>query len=266
INLVISYINSNKGGIKLEQLALIGNTATTAGGESGGGEINEYVGCTGTGQILTGLTIYRSCNTSDIIICTGSGTGYTLAACNEGTNIAGTGINSYGKYYQWGNNYGFLSGTITTTTLANTTGYGPGNYYSGTYFVLGSSSYRYDWTTVQNDDLWGGVTDTNEARQGPCQSGYHIPRETEWGSIVIAGGWSSPNWTDDGIRMMNALKLPFAGYIEYTNGKVFGYAGLYSSSSFNGVNGYLLHINEDIIYPNTYDVRSRAFNIRCIKN
>jgi len=266
INLVISYINSNKWGIKLEQLALIWNTSSTIWWESWWWEINEYEWCTWTWQILTWLTIYRSCNASDIIICTWSWTWYTLAACNEWTNIAWTWINSYWKYFQWGNNYWFSSWTTTTTTLANATWYGPWNYYSWTYFVLWSSSYRYDWTTIQNDDLWWGVTDTNEARQWPCQNWYHIPRETEWSSIVIAWGWSSSNWTDDWIRMMNALKLPFAGMIEYTNWKVFGYAGLYSSSSFNWVNWYLLHINEDIIYPNTYDVRSRAFNIRCIKN
>jgi hypothetical protein len=30
---------------------------------------------------------------------------YTISACNVGTNVAGTGIASYGNLYQWGNNY-----------------------------------------------------------------------------------------------------------------------------------------------------------------
>ncbi|MDR0369317.1 MAG: hypothetical protein LBH96_01970 [Candidatus Peribacteria bacterium] len=51
---------------------------------------------------------------------------YTISACNVGTNIAGTGEESYGSYFQWGNNYPF-SDTIlfTSDVLVDVSTYGP---------------------------------------------------------------------------------------------------------------------------------------------
>jgi hypothetical protein len=46
---------------------------------------------------------YPNCDTEDIIIGD-----YTLAACNVGSSVAGTGEESYGAYFQWGNNYPFF--------------------------------------------------------------------------------------------------------------------------------------------------------------
>ncbi|MDR2415983.1 MAG: hypothetical protein LBD75_05255 [Candidatus Peribacteria bacterium] len=34
---------------------------------------------------------------------------YTIAACNVGASVAGTSEASYGEYFQWGNNYGFVN-------------------------------------------------------------------------------------------------------------------------------------------------------------
>jgi hypothetical protein len=47
---------------------------------------------------------YPECNAPDIELGD-----YTIAACNIGTTIAGTGEESYGAYFQWGNNYGFTT-------------------------------------------------------------------------------------------------------------------------------------------------------------
>jgi hypothetical protein len=42
---------------------------------------------------------------------------YVISACNVGATIAGTGEESYGAYFQRGNNYPFPNtGTITTLT------------------------------------------------------------------------------------------------------------------------------------------------------
>jgi hypothetical protein len=87
------------------------------------------------------------CDTPDITI--GS---YTIAACNLGASVAGTGEASYGNYYQRGNNYGFAnSGSLTTTsdTKPDASGYGPNSRYeSGTFITAGT-----DWSNVQNDNL-----------------------------------------------------------------------------------------------------------------
>jgi hypothetical protein len=66
------------------------------------------------------LVGYPDCNQPDITIGA-----YTIAACNIGATVAGTGSASYGYYFQRGNNYGFANtGSITTSTSqVNTNGY-----------------------------------------------------------------------------------------------------------------------------------------------
>jgi hypothetical protein len=34
---------------------------------------------------------------------------YLISACNVGSSVAGTGAESYGAYFQWGNNYPFTN-------------------------------------------------------------------------------------------------------------------------------------------------------------
>ena len=64
-----------------------------------------------------------------------------------------------GKFYQWGNNYWFpRTWTVTTSaTQVDASNYWPWNYYSSDTFITRSASL-YDWSSVQNDDLWWWVT------------------------------------------------------------------------------------------------------------
>lgn len=64
-----------------------------------------------------------------------------------------------GYFYQWWNNYGFPhSWTVTTsTTKVDASSYWPGNYYNSSTFIKVSAS-PYDWSSVQNDNLWWWVT------------------------------------------------------------------------------------------------------------
>jgi len=64
-----------------------------------------------------------------------------------------------GYFYQWWNNYWFAhSWTVTTSsTQVDASNYWPWNYYSSSTFIARSEK-TYDWSSVQNDDLWGGVT------------------------------------------------------------------------------------------------------------
>lgn len=61
-----------------------------------------------------------------------------------------------GKYYQRWNNYWFpRTWTVTTSsTTVNAGSYWPWNYYSSSTFII----INWDWSSVENDDLWGGVT------------------------------------------------------------------------------------------------------------
>ena len=61
-----------------------------------------------------------------------------------------------GYFYQRGNNYGFPhSWTVTTSsTQVDASTYWPWNYYSSSTFITWSN----DWSSVQNNNLWGGVS------------------------------------------------------------------------------------------------------------
>jgi surface protein len=95
---------------------------------------------------------YPSCDTPDITV--GS---QKIAACNVGASTAGTGVASYGNYFQRGNNFGFVNtGTVSpasTALIANA----QRPYSSGTW-IYGSnlSANNYNRTTPQEDNLRGG--------------------------------------------------------------------------------------------------------------
>ncbi|MDD3646492.1 MAG: prepilin-type N-terminal cleavage/methylation domain-containing protein [Candidatus Gracilibacteria bacterium] len=243
---------------------------------SGGGTVQtkkSVSDCGNTsGQIIYGTIDGTDTNLTcddDIIVCNGTtGSGYTISACNLGATTASTDWTvSAGLYFQWGNNYGSVSNGPTTSTLADATGYGPGNYYSSMSFILGSSSYNYDWTTVENDNLWGDNSGagTDEQRQGPCVTGYHVPSKIEWSGIVTAGQWGT-----NGANMQIDLKLPYAGRRSWDSG-TFNYGssnGIYWSSSpkFRGNEGYNLYFDSSSINPSSGFIRAFGFSVRCFKN
>ena len=74
---------------------------------------------------------------------------------------------SYGDYYQWGRgadgHQKITSATTTTLSSADQPGNGS--------FILAPD----DWRSTQNDNLWQGVSGTNN----PCPSGYRLPTLTE---------------------------------------------------------------------------------------
>ena len=64
-------------------------------------------------------------------------------------------------YYQWWNNYGFpwtWAISKTSSTQVDASAYWPWNYYSNDTFIVRNDS-PYDWSSVQNDNLWWWVTD-----------------------------------------------------------------------------------------------------------
>lgn len=75
---------------------------------------------------------------------------------NDGDALAET---NCWKYYQRWNNYGFAwTGAITTSsTQVDASNYWPWNYYSSSTFITVNTS-PYDWSSVQNDNLWWWVT------------------------------------------------------------------------------------------------------------
>lgn len=116
-----------------------------------------------------------------------------------------------GKYFQWGNNYGFpfTWPTATSSTKVNAQNYWPWNYYnSGTFITVTSSPYT--WDSSQNQNLRWWTTWTNIAMQWPCQDWFHIAKYSEWETIIntwiTLWAWSSWDWDN----FKKNLKIPKA--------------------------------------------------------
>jgi len=147
----------------------------------------------------------------DIILCKWTWTWIVLQACNAWavSSFAWTGTDTYGKYYQWWNNWWTLSWDIVTssTTLVDATGYWPGNYYNNPTFILWAGNPP-DWQLwTINNNLWWDVTNTNEARRWPCNIWYHVPTWDEWVEVLTVWPW---DYNSDYNLMVNALKMPKA--------------------------------------------------------
>ncbi len=97
--------------------------------------------------------------------------------------------NAYGSLFQWGRgadghefrNSGNTAGPIATP-------------WTSTNFITNSNA-PFDWRTPKDDNLWQGVSGTNN----PCPIGYRLPTETElnnqllsWSASTDAGALASP--------------------------------------------------------------------------
>lgn len=86
------------------------------------------------------------------------------------------------KMYQWWNNYWFdwndVNSLTTSTTQVDASQYWPWNYYESSTFII-STSNPYDWDSSNNLDLWWWPNGTNEDRQWPCSTWFHIPTPQE---------------------------------------------------------------------------------------
>lgn len=137
-----------------------------------------------------------------------------------------------GWYFQRWNNYMFhWTWNTTSSTLVDTTGYWPWNYYNDSTFI---TTIEVDWSTVDNNDLWWDTTNTLIARQWPCDSWYHVPTESESTALVNAMTTLGID-TSNGDCVKAYLKMPFAGYCSSTEAEAFhvGVAGhLWESSEW----------------------------------
>ena len=105
---------------------------------------------------------------------------------------------AYGDLYQWGRaTDGHESKTSGITyTLSSSDTPGHGNYIATAYESPG------DWRSPKNNNLWQGVSGTNN----PCPGGYRLPTEEEWEAEMES--WSSPNPAG---AFASPLKIPLPG-------------------------------------------------------
>jgi trimeric autotransporter adhesin len=160
---------------------------------------------------------------------------------------------SYGDSYQWGRaaDGHQIRTSGTTSTLSSTDLPGNAN------FILAPTSPN-DWRSPQNNNLWQGVSGVNN----PCPAGFRIPTDSEldaerasWTSQDAAGAFASP------------LKLPLAGYRDFTSGSFFnvGTGGRYWSSTVSSTTSRYLTFSSYAMITSSGS-RAIGFSVRCIKD
>ena len=175
---------------------------------------------------------------------------------NLGASQVATAYNdsaAYGDLFQWGrlDDQHQTRTSVTTTTLSSTDVPGHSNFIEG----MGSP---YDWRSPHNNNLWQGVSGTNN----PCPSSWRIPTETEldterasWSSQDYNGAFASP------------LKLTAGGYRSYSNGSLYGVGsnGYYWSSTVSGATARYLYFYSTgaTMYG---DRRALGFSVRCVQD
>jgi len=160
---------------------------------------------------------------------------------------------AYGDLFQWGRlDDGHQTRTsATTSNLSSTDNPGHSN------FILAPDS-PYDWRSPQNNNLWQGVTGTNN----PCPSGWRIPTETELDNERL--NWSSQDYNG---AFASPLKLTAGGYRLYSNGSLssVGSYGFYWSSTVSGTNARSLYFRSTDagMYGGS---RANGFSVRCVQD
>jgi hypothetical protein len=232
-------------------------------------EANNYVATTLNNSLKTKISISNrtlstvvwndssGCDKPDITIWS-----YTIASCNAGTSITWTGANSYGGLYQWGNNADLRFAGLSINSILSTT---DNSTFNNNVFI-GSFSSPFDWTVVQNDNLWWDTTDTNQARQWPCNEWYHVPTQWEWswfmGDVNTIIG--STTWA----QITNLYQIPLAGFINFQTGNLDDewYYGKYWTSSASGLYAVSYWLDISNTLNSGFPGRARAHSVRCFKN
>ncbi len=161
-----------------------------------------------------------------------------------------TDANAYGSLFQWGrgaDGHEFRTSATTAGPIATP--------WTSTNFIR-SSTTPFDWRTPQDNNLWQGVSGTNN----PCPIGYRLPTETELNNQRLR--WSSNNSSG---ALASPLKLPLAGRRTNT-GSLFdvGYDGFYLSSTVISSSARYLNFGS-VTIMNT-DFRGNGFSVRCLKD
>jgi uncharacterized protein (TIGR02145 family) len=122
-------------------------------------------------------------------------------------------------------------------------------------FILSSE----DWRSSQNDNLWQSPGYINN----PCPTGWHIPAQTEWNSLI-----SAENITNYNTAFSSSLKLSVPGYRSDSSGSVVNSAliSCFLSSSLCGSDFYYFFLFSAGQNTASSFNRSVGTSVRCLKN
>ncbi len=225
--------------------------------------------------------IYESTNSDDptwltcehdIAVCSWDGIWYIIQACNiwaTTTDLLNAG--SRWKYFQWWRNKPFYpSPSILESNPIENEDYNPNN--DEYWFISWENSPRYDWLVTQDDNLWWYYewTWTDEQRQWPCPTWYHVPSSLEWLWLVQAWSslWPYSAWnTWDFFRAR--LRLPKSGLLSrlsWNSWWVNGYGFYWTSDADWDEAGHLRYGYNEISVGGSSDLRAFGQSIRCFQN
>ena len=263
----VPYTGGNGGtynGQTVNSTGVTGLTATLTAGTfaSGAGSLTYII----TGTPSTGGTASFALNIGGQVctltwvinygIVTNPSTGRiwldrNLGASQVATSIAD--INSFGDLYQWGRRTdGHQSRASNTTTTTSSV-----DQPTHSDFIR-SLAIPQDWRIPQNNNLWQGLSGTNN----PCPSGFRLPTDAEWNTEKLT--WSNQNSAG---AFASVLKLPVAGYRLTNDGSLLdvGTWGNYWSSTVNSTNARYLYFGSTSATIGS-SVRANGASVRCIKN
>lgn len=160
---------------------------------------------------------------------------------------------AYGDLYQWGRiaDDHEKRTSLTVSALSNADQPRIDN------FIL-APDFPHDWRSPQNNNLWQGVSGTNN----PCPARYRLPTQDEWNAEIAT--WSS---NDTAGAFASPLKLPMAGRRNFSGGAFYDVDtyGYYWSSSVDGAFSRGMGLFDSFAGMFSYN-RAGGNSVRCIKD
>ena len=169
----------------------------------------------------------------------------------------------FGYFYQWWNNYWFPNtwSVTTSSTAVNAWTYWPWNYYSSSTFITAQPR-----DSSNNANLRWDTTDTNVARQWPCDTWFHIPSVTDAQNLIDTlyniVWWKKQTEFEIYLFMTKTQIRTAAGAISTPSYANFVLSKAYSNASPN-VLRFWTNTNATVASATS---KSQAFPIRPFKN
>jgi uncharacterized protein (TIGR02145 family) len=187
----------------------------------------------------------------------------------------------YGKMYQWGRKYG--QGYDESDASVPEIVEGPVSLEIGqskenaNKFYYNSHS-PYDWSKVQNDDLWNTGTESApvKTKYDLCPNGWRVPTFAELDELCKnrlawatdengqSGYWFSGEnpYAETGPRVF----FPAAGFRHYIYGNADGRGyGYYWSSRPDSSKASSLFLDVGLAEMNFYSYRAYGYSVRCVQ-
>ena len=173
----------------------------------------------------------------------------------------------YGDYYQWGRNadgHENSGSSISYAQATNLTTVGHGN------FILIADADDNDWAqTIDNTGIARSTNWSKTDGSSICPIGFRVPTfdELERETINASDVTESTTITNQATAFSNFLKLPSAGYRDYSTGSIVfikDTVGIWTSTVVYGSESIALYfLNRNADWSNS--VRTQGLTLRCVK-